>query len=113
MIRPNIEAYALDYKVRQANKLLGRGYKVRVMIIYRGRESPHQQIGLALLQKVTDRLSEVARVEVEPEVEGRTLGMVLAPRGTIPGAEAPVGAKPKSGPPTLSAAAEAEIPKEK
>lgn len=112
-LRLNIAENDLNHKVILASKLLEEGAKVRVVIIFRGRESPHQQLGLAILQSVSKRLSGVGQVEVQPKVDRQRLAMVMSPRGAGPTEQAPVGAKPKSGPPTLSAAAEADIPKER
>ena len=62
------------------HKFLGEGNKVKVTIRFRGREMAHQELGLQLLQRVEQDLEEYGDVEQRPEMEGRQLIMVIAPK---------------------------------
>jgi translation initiation factor IF-3 len=79
-MRPNIDTHDYDVKMRAIQKFIGEGDKVKVTMRFRGREMVHQEIGLAVLQKVRDELDELAKVEQFPKLEGRQMTMVLAPR---------------------------------
>jgi translation initiation factor IF-3 len=79
-MRPNIDQHDYDVKMRAINRFLGDGDKVKVTMRFRGREMAHQEIGLAVLNKVRDELAEIAKVEQFPRLEGRQMAMVLAPR---------------------------------
>ena len=79
-MRPNIDQHDYDVKMRSIHKFLGEGDKVKVTLRFRGREMAHQELGLALLNKVRDELEEEAKVEQHPKLEGRQMIMVIAPR---------------------------------
>ena len=79
-MRPNIDTHDYDVKMRAIQKFIGEGDKVKVTMRFRGREMVHQEIGLAVLQKVRDELEELAKVEQFPKLEGRQMTMVMAPR---------------------------------
>ncbi len=111
-LRPGISGEELQTRARQVRKWLESGARVKVMVIFRGREVSHPEAGLKVLQRVRESLEDAGRVESGPKTEDRRMEIVMAPRGAAPGAAAPVGAKPKVRPPSLSAEAEAKIPKE-
>lgn len=79
-MRPNIDTHDYDVKMRSIQKFIGEGDKVKVTMRFRGREMVHQELGLAVLQKVRDELEEEAKVEQFPKLEGRQMTMVMAPR---------------------------------
>lgn len=79
-LRPNIDTHDYDVKLRNAQRFLESGDKVKVTLRFRGRELAHQDIGMELLHKVKDELDELAKVEQMPKMEGRQMIMVLAPR---------------------------------
>ena len=79
-MRPNIDTHDYDVKMRSIQKFIGEGDKVKVTMRFRGREMVHQELGLAVLQKVRDELEELAKVEQFPKLEGRQMTMVMAPR---------------------------------
>jgi len=56
------------------------GDKVKMTLRFRGREMAHQHLGMELLQKVKTEFDEMAKVELEPKLEGRQMIMVMAPR---------------------------------
>ena len=77
--RPGIEDHDYDFKVRNARRFLEDGNKVKLTMMFRGRQMSHPEIGLQVLQRVTGDLEEVGKVEMQPLREGRTMTMVLAP----------------------------------
>jgi translation initiation factor IF-3 len=78
-MRPNIDTHDYEVKMRNANRFLDEGDKVKVTLRFRGREMAHQELGLKLLHKVRDELDEKAKVEHEPTLEGRQMIMILSP----------------------------------
>ena len=79
-MRPNIDDHDYDVKMRAMNKFIGEGDKVKVTLRFRGRELPHQQLGMNLLKRVQEDIAEVAKVEAYPRMEGRQMLMVMAPK---------------------------------
>jgi translation initiation factor IF-3 len=77
--KPKIDVHDVDFKARTAEKLLREGDKVKVSVMFRGRELTHPQIGRDLLDRVYDKLKEVATVERPPTMEGRFMSMILTP----------------------------------
>src|SRR5437763_12038940 len=77
--RPKIGTGDFDTKTRQVAKFLGEGHKVKITIMFRGRELSHQELGLRILDRVAETVNEVAKVEAAPKVDGRNMIMVLAP----------------------------------
>lgn len=78
-MKPKIDEHDIDFKTRTAAKLLKQGDKVKVTVMFRGREITHPQIGKNLLDRVVGSLSEVALVERDALLEGRHMTMILAP----------------------------------
>ena len=79
-LRPNIDDHDYDVKKRAMERFLEEGDKVKVTLRFRGREMAHQELGVALLNRVKTDFIEQAKVESEPRPEGRQIVMVLAPR---------------------------------
>jgi translation initiation factor IF-3 len=77
--RPKIGPGDFDTKTRQVEKFLGQGHKVKVTIMFRGRELSHQERGLQILDRVAETVGDIAKVEAAPKVDGRNMIMVLAP----------------------------------
>lgn len=78
-LRPNIEDHDFLTKAKNAAKFLGGGDKVKVTIMFRGREITHPELGQELCQRFAAELSSVAKVEKPAKVEGRNMIMILAP----------------------------------
>ncbi len=78
-MRPNIEEHDFQVRVRQARRFLEDEDKVKVTIMFRGREIVHSDIGRDLLHKMRRQLQEISKVEKAPTLEGRNMLMVLAP----------------------------------
>ena len=79
-MRPNIDTHDYDVKMRSMLRFFEEGDKVKVTLRFRGREMAHQELGVALLDKVRSQVDEIAKVESEPRLEGRQMVMVLSPR---------------------------------
>ena len=80
-MRPKIGGHDFEAKARTARKLLTGGDKVKVTIRFRGREITHPELGLKLLNRMSESLSEVASVERQPVFEGRQMNVILNPGG--------------------------------
>ena len=79
-MRPNIDDHDYDTKMKKVHDFIGDGDKVKITLRFRGRELSHQQLGMALLQRVAENVAEIAKVEAYPRMEGRQMLMVLAPK---------------------------------
>jgi translation initiation factor IF-3 len=79
-LRPNIDEHDYQVKMRNVQKFLNAGDKVKVTLRFRGREMAHQELGANVLTRVREETDEVAKVEAMPKMEGRQMIMVLAPK---------------------------------
>ena len=79
-VRPKIEEHDMAFKLKHIRRFLADRDKVKVTMIFRGREMAHQDRGYAILKQMADALVDVALVEQEPKHEGRTLFMIMAPK---------------------------------
>ena len=77
--RPNIDTHDYEVKMKNVNRFLESGDKVKVTMRFRGREMAHQEIGRDLLKKIAVDIEDVAKVESMPKMEGRQMIMVIAP----------------------------------
>jgi translation initiation factor IF-3 len=78
-MRPKIDNHDLQMKARNAEKFLKGGDKVKVTVMFRGREMVHPEIGRAILDQVAEQLKDVSVIERPPNMEGRFLSAILAP----------------------------------
>jgi translation initiation factor IF-3 len=79
-LRPGIDKHDYDTKMKAVQRFFEEGDKVKVTLRFRGREMAHQDIGYRLLERVKAETAEIAKVESEPQMEGRQMIMILAPR---------------------------------
>ena len=79
-LRPGINKHDYEVKIKALSKFIGGGNKVKVSMRFRGREMEHQNIGMDLLRKLTDEVSEYAKIEASPKLEGKQIVMVLVPQ---------------------------------
>ncbi|MFZ6032553.1 MAG: translation initiation factor IF-3 [Melioribacter sp.] len=79
-LHPNTDTHDFEFKARHAAKFIEDGNKVKVSVIFKGRELAYTEIGEELLRKFLDKLSDVAKVEQEPKFEGRAMHAILAPQ---------------------------------
>ena len=77
--RPKIGSGDFDTKTRQVRRFLDEGHKVKVTIMFRGREMSHPELGKKILDGVAEQVGDVAKVELTPKLDGRNMVMVLAP----------------------------------
>jgi len=78
-MRPNTDEHDLDTKLRNARKFLMEGDKLKITVMFRGREMAHRNVGYAKLDQVRDLLAEPAKVENAPQMSGRFLSMIMVP----------------------------------
>ena len=78
-MRPNIEEHDFDFKTRHIRRFLEERNKVKVTIMFRGREMAHTENGMEVLDDVIEEIGELAIVEQAPRMEGRNLFLILAP----------------------------------
>jgi translation initiation factor IF-3 len=79
-LRPGIDEHDYGVKMKAVQRFFEEGDKVKVTLRFRGREIAHQDIGYRLLTRVKAETATIAKVELEPSMEGRQMVMVLAPR---------------------------------
>jgi translation initiation factor IF-3 len=78
-IRPKTDDHDIDFKLRHIERFLEEGNKVKITCRFRGREITHPEMAMRQLQLLVERTREIAQVEVEPRMEGRTMTLILAP----------------------------------
>lgn len=78
--RPGIDQHDFETKTRHARRFLAEGNKVKVTLMFRGRQIAHPELGEAVVQRVSSELSDVAKIESSARMEGKTLTMILAPK---------------------------------
>ncbi|MDK2823104.1 MAG: translation initiation factor [Clostridia bacterium] len=78
-LRPNIEDHDFNTKMRNAIRFLENGDKVKVTIMFRGREITHPELGKELCDRLANEVKDLAKVEKEAKVEGRNMIMILSP----------------------------------
>jgi translation initiation factor IF-3 len=79
-VRPKIEEHDMAFKLKNIRRFLADRDKVKVTMIFRGREMAHQDRGYAILKQMAEALLDAGPVEQEPRHEGRTLFMIMAPK---------------------------------
>lgn len=78
--RPGINEHDFEFKTRHARNFLMEGNKVKVTMMFRGRQVMHPELGEEVLNRVWESLKDIAKVESEVKSDGRTMTMVLAPK---------------------------------
>lgn len=89
-LKPNIDTHDFQTKVKHARDFLIKGNKVRISIMFRGREMLHLDLGERVVRQFCEELSDVSMIEATPKLMGRTMTTVLAPSGKRPKPAAPV-----------------------
>ena len=79
-MRPNIDDHDYQTKMKKVVQFIENGDKVKLTIRFRGREMAHNQLGMAVLNRVEEDTAEIAKVEQRPRMEGRQMLMVVAPK---------------------------------
>jgi translation initiation factor IF-3 len=80
--RPKTEEHDYQFKKRHAEEFLGRHFKVKVTLMFRGREMDHKEMGYRIMERLTQDLAHVGQVERQPEFEGRFMIMYMSPLST-------------------------------
>jgi translation initiation factor IF-3 len=83
-MRPKIDPHDYATKKGHITRFLGQGNKVKMTIMFRGREMAHTELGAKILRRLEEDLAEIAQVEVAPKLDGRNMTMVLSPRKRKP-----------------------------
>jgi len=78
-LRGKTEEHDFQFKLRNARRFLEDGDKVKISIMFRGREITHTELGMGMLKRVQEELKDVATVESPPRLEGRNMSMLVAP----------------------------------
>jgi translation initiation factor IF-3 len=79
-VRPQINDHDLQFKMKNAKKFLDHGHKVKVTMMFRGREIVHRSLGQKVFDRINDELTEASNIEQHPKMEGNRMIMVLAPK---------------------------------
>lgn len=79
-LRPKIDDHDFDTKRGHVQRFLKKGDKVKVTIMFRGRELVHPHLGEKLLRRMAEDLDEIAEIEAQPNLDGRNMIMMLAPK---------------------------------
>ncbi|HWP35153.1 MAG TPA: translation initiation factor IF-3 [Thermodesulfobacteriota bacterium] len=80
-VRPKTDEHDLEYKLRNVRRFLEEGSKTKITVVFRGRELAHPEFGQRMLERVSAELKDIATIEQMPRMEGRTLSMIVAPKG--------------------------------
>ena len=79
-IRPNTGDHDLVTKLNKAQKFIASGAKLKITVMFRGREMSRKEAGMALLNRVTQILEDVAKIDKPASMEGRRMSIILSPR---------------------------------
>lgn len=79
-LRPKTEEHDLQVKVRQIRKFLSQNDKVKVTMMFRGREIAYADIGMKIMEEILKGLADICSVDQRPKVEGRNMVMILLPK---------------------------------
>ena len=79
-VRPKIEEHDMGFKLKNTRKFLGEGDKVKISVIFRGREIAHTDRGFKILSQMAEALADVGTVEQAPRLEGRNMSMIVTPK---------------------------------
>jgi translation initiation factor IF-3 len=82
-LRPKTDEHDFDFKVKHIRRFLGEGNKCKLVIVFRGREIVHPEMGQAMLDQVLRAVNDIAMVEQRAMMEGRRMVMTIGPRGGV------------------------------
>ena len=78
--RPGIDDHDFDTKTRHARRFLEEGNKVKVTMMFRGRQVAHPELGRDVLDRVSADLADIGKIEADAKLEGKNMTMILAPK---------------------------------
>ncbi len=76
-LSPKTEEHDIDFKIKHARKFIEQGNKVKLNLLFKGRQITHQEFGRQLIDKVIEELDDIAKIESAPHIEGRNLVAIL------------------------------------
>lgn len=79
-LRSRTDPHDLAYRVENMRGFLARGQRVKVSVFFRGREITHPELGREMLQRVLARVQDIAKLDVPPRLEGRSMSMLITPK---------------------------------
>jgi translation initiation factor IF-3 len=79
-IRPKTEEHDLQVKIRQIRKFLGQNDKVKVAMMFRGREIAYTDIGRKIMEDIQNELADACTIDQHPKIEGRNMVMIMSPK---------------------------------
>lgn len=79
-MRPNIDTHDYEVKLKNMKKFIEFGDKVKISLMFRGREMSHSELGVKLFDRIKLDIDEMAKIELEPKFEGRQIIMVISPK---------------------------------
>jgi translation initiation factor IF-3 len=74
------DAHDVEHKVRNIRQFIEKGQRVKVSVFFRGREITHPELGRQMLKGVVVQVQDIAKVDIEPRLEGRNMAMLLTPK---------------------------------
>src|SRR5499426_1115630 len=74
------DAHDVEHKVRNIRQFIQKGQRVKVSVFFRGREITHPELGKQMLSGVVGQVADIAKVDIEPRLEGRSMAMLLTPK---------------------------------
>ncbi|HEY7408796.1 MAG TPA: translation initiation factor IF-3 [Gemmatimonadaceae bacterium] len=78
--RPGIDDHDFDTKTRHARRFIEEGNKVKVTMMFRGRQVAHPELGKEVLDRVATELADIGKIETDAKLEGKNMTMILAPK---------------------------------
>ena len=78
-LRPVTEIHDYNFKIRNAQKFLSKGDKVKFTVLFKGREMQHTHLGHELMQRIINDTNDLGKIEVHPKLEGRQITMIVHP----------------------------------
>jgi translation initiation factor IF-3 len=78
-VRPQVKDHDLNIKINKAKKFIEDGDKVKVFVVFRGRQLVHPELGLRVLQKVAKDLKGIGHLDSQPVLDGRIMHLILSP----------------------------------
>jgi translation initiation factor IF-3 len=79
-VRPKTEEHDLQIKIRNIRRFLEKGHKVKVSLVFRGREIAHPEMAQRVMDRITEGIQDIGNVEVQPKLEGRFMTMMISAR---------------------------------
>ena len=79
-MRSRTDEHDLEYKVKNIRSFLGKAHRVKVSVFFRGREIAHPDLGREMLDHVFQKVQDLARIDSQARLEGRSMSMLLSPR---------------------------------